>query len=471
MLNAEFLLDDFHKRGNDAMEFEELLTEIDNHTTYRQISLKNLTIYNLMDLKYQDQKGFCKAFIFEPANPWVTDEKSKPKALRFSLDYVLPHIRNTEMYDKKLYVEMMSDNSIMVATKEDGGSYLYHMSSHALATLAQRIGITSNAIADRSFAASMMIAQKLNQRKTAMMVVKSYRRIGKIYAFLGSKYARLPLREICAIYRDLFGENPKISKVTDASSISEDSENVICEDWEITHEKVTIRFALNGYAKDVSEAYKLGISLIPCLELTTSDIGESAFQASGYWKLGNGAKIYTDSFKREHRGGTLPASPVSKQKLLDSNEFSDAVKDGIKESIFDKYGDFPKRLKELMQIPITPENEALDKRGSVSRNRQAIMKACRYVEKQLQLLKVAGKGGIKALRDQLECTIEEEKYYTAYDLVMLLYNLLPSITEKMKSRGICDESIRKFVKAMGRAAYVDFASFSAKEKKAKAAMT
>lgn len=44
MLKADFLQDAFHMSGNNEEAFEELLQEIDAHTCYHPVAMKNLVV-------------------------------------------------------------------------------------------------------------------------------------------------------------------------------------------------------------------------------------------------------------------------------------------------------------------------------------------------------------------------------------------------------------------------------------------
>lgn len=105
-----------------------------------------------------------------------------------------------------------------------------------------------------------------------------------------------------------------------------------CDGWDVTHERVRINFAFHGYAEDINAMYNIKDKLIPCLELVTSDIGENAFEATGYWKTPNGAKIYGSSFKREHRGtATCKAATGAAKGKHDT--IRDIIRQGVEENI------------------------------------------------------------------------------------------------------------------------------------------
>lgn len=121
----------------------------------------------------------------------------------------------------------------------------------------------------------------------------------------------------------------------------------------------------HGYAEDINAMYNIKDKLIPCLELVTSDIGENAFEATGYWKTPNGAKIYGSSFKREHRG-TVTCKAATGAAKGKHDTIRDIIRQGVEENIFDKYTKLPERLLERFRstlhrrIWILPKHAAAD---------------------------------------------------------------------------------------------------------------
>ena len=52
MLKADFLQDAFHMSGNNEEAFEELLQEIDAHTCYHPVAMKNLVVFSRVEEAY-----------------------------------------------------------------------------------------------------------------------------------------------------------------------------------------------------------------------------------------------------------------------------------------------------------------------------------------------------------------------------------------------------------------------------------
>lgn len=456
MLKADFLLDNFHAKGENESEFSILTREIDSHTCYYPVEMKKLAVFSRAAEKYQrNAPDECTVYVFWPGNPWVKGAETKPQIASFETMKVLPNIASNKEYDAKLYAEMVSTNSMFLYVTMDKGGSICHVSSLAMSTLAQRLGVSATAIGDRSFAADCLIAEKLNQAKSVKLVIKSYRRIGKVFAAMSPKYAELPLHDLCTIYKDLFVENPDITKITDDSCIHLDQENVTCDGWDITHERARISFSFNGYAKDINETYQMKDELIPCLELVTSDIGENSFEATGYWKTPRGSKIYGTSFKREHRETTRRKNDVT------GDSFCDVVTKGVKENIFDQYTVLPERLLELLQIDITPSDADLTKARGRGRNAKAITAAFKHVFRELKLSAILSAKRTKRVFDEYldRGQIDDSMRYTAYDIAMKVFEL-DQLKPWLEHDGVCQETIRKFCEAIGKAAYVDFTQFT-----------
>lgn len=111
MLKADFLQDAFHMSGNNEEAFEELLQEIDAHTCYHPVAMKNLVVFSRVEEAYQkNAPDECTVYAFWPGNPWVKGPGSKAPVIRFETVKVLPNVTSNKEYDAKLYAEMISSN-------------------------------------------------------------------------------------------------------------------------------------------------------------------------------------------------------------------------------------------------------------------------------------------------------------------------------------------------------------------------
>ena len=120
MLKADFLQDAFHMSGNNEEAFEELLQEIDAHTCYHPVAMKNLVVFSRVEEAYQkNAPDECTVYAFWPGNPWVKGPGSKAPVIRFETVKVLPNVTSNKEYDAKLYAEMISSNSMMLSVEVD----------------------------------------------------------------------------------------------------------------------------------------------------------------------------------------------------------------------------------------------------------------------------------------------------------------------------------------------------------------
>lgn len=463
MLNKDFLLDDFHLTGKRTEDFKTAIEWIDEHSYNVLTNLKDLTVVSLLGNQYQDEGPQClKARILQEGNPWVRGMRDTVLPMqKFRVTGVLPdklpddpdNPENQEellkvLKGSKMLKELTYKNQTMLIRKTDVSQGFYHLSSMAIPTLAQRLGITSAAIERRCLASDMLIAELLHSPKTCTLIVKHFKGVGKIVAVMSDSYARIKLRELWIVANDL-SEGLKNENTT---GIEKKLGPMVCEGWDITHERCSISFSFPRYAREVTEMYHLPDTMIPCVELMTSDIGECAFTAKAYWKLENGSKIIGDIYRKEHR----------KQKAKRRNHGEEGidielVEQEIREKIFDKYTILPERLMELMALDISPANLDLTKTRSININRKHILSAFSSVFKQLRLVDVVTKKRLKHIEELIDYQVmDETMHYTAYDVVMDIFSLEEKLKDFFVQEGLCKETIRKFNEAISKAAYVDF---------------
>jgi len=426
MLNGSFLLDDFQLTGNDVEEFEALIKEIDAHTSHLKRSFKSFTVISIKEEEYQTDPKLMAGWYLKPEDPSNGGKKL--------LSCNVP--KNAELVDpqlKHLTEETISANPTMILDGE--GDSVYFLSNSALNTLAQRINTTVGTLREHSLERDLFIAKKMYIDAGTTLVVKHYRQIGKIFAMMGEDYKHVPLNEVCNVYKELVGEN-KLGKIQ-------------CKHWEVQHDFVRVRFAFPEYAEEVNTLYELSQPLTPCIEIVTSDTGESSFIVRGYWETENGGIIYDNMVKKEHKGN-IEAATITRM---------------VNESIFDKFNVLPERLVELMSIDITPTNIKLDSNRGGTKNRKAVFEAFKYVLKKLELVKLLSKKRVLSLECSIDFNlIEAEQYYTAYDVVMDVVSLASSLkTYLMCEEDISAETTRKVTEQLSKAPYVDFSKMTKKE--------
>lgn len=415
MLNEKFLLDDFEVSGSKVDDFEALIREIDQRTAHVQRCLRNFIIVSIKSSQGQNP-GEMSGWYLEPENP------SNNGHLKSCL---IP--KSTEVGNRMeaLMDETIRKNPIMLWDKQ--GNAMWFISTAATNTMAQRIGVTGKSIREHSLERDLFIAKKFNVDVNSTLIVKHYHQVGKVFSMMSEEYVHIPLYTLCIIYKDLAGES-KLGPME-------------CEGWNVTHERAKISFAFKEYAQEISALYNLKRQMIPCVEMATSDIGESSFIVRGYWKTPEGATVYDHTFSRQHRGKIDP----------------DVIGREVQKQIFDRYTELPERLLELAAIDITPPGLNLQGARDSGKNHKIICNAFRSVFKQLGIVSVIGKKKLMSLERCIDFSIVRgDMHYTAYDIVMDVFALSRTMQSYFETEGVSDEMIRKFREEISKAAYVDF---------------
>lgn len=261
---------------------------------------------------------------------------------------------------------------------------------------------------------------------------------------MSSSYRPIPLHEICVVYKDLMGHD--MESRPDGGIVYGGLGPMKCEGWSITHKRARISFSFEQYGEKLRGLYNLTRPMVPCVEIQTSDIGESSFVVRGYWKLKeNGAVVYDTAYVKEHRG----------KSLMDGN--LDKVEEEIRERVLGQYSRLPKRLVELKGIDITPFGLDLSKsHNGTIRNHKAVLAAYKQVFKQLGMVKVLSKKRMDSILRAIDWHhIDDHAHYTAYDLVMDIFSLSETLRPYMEKEGMNQETVRKFRECISGAAYVE----------------
>ena len=415
MLNEKFLLDSFEASGSKVDDFESLIREIDQRTAHVQRCLRNFIVVSLKKTQGPNP-GEMSGWYLDPADP------SNNGQLKSCL---IP--KNTSMDNRMeaLMDETIRSNPTMLWDKQ--GNAMWFVSAAATNTMAQRIGVTGKSIREHSLERDLFIAKKFNTDVTSTLIVKQFHQVGKVFSMMSEEYVHIPLYTICVIYKDLAGES-KLGPME-------------CEGWNVTHERAKISFAFKEYAQEISALYSLKRPMVPCVEMVTSDIGESSFIVRGCWKTPEGAIVYDHTFLRQHRGKIDP----------------DVIVKEVQKQIFDKYTELPERLLELATIDITPPSLNLQKTRDCGKNRTIVCNAFRSVFKQLGIVSVIGKKKLMSLERCIDFNlVRVDMHYTAYDIVMDVFALSQTMQSYFESEGVSAEMVRKFREEISKAAYVDF---------------
>lgn len=448
MKDARFLLDDYEISGEQEDDFEAAVKDIDTHTYYTKVCLRSLSLLSIMKEEKQDQEqfpGILRAWRLDPGNDWQDGKTAQIPGYSFPTQRLLPLQTGELPADSELMKETMEQNPTMVINRESAsGDAVYYVSSLAANTMAQRLGIASDIMREHSLARDIFMAQLLDREEEVTLVIKQYRQVGKIFAMMSSSYRPIPLHEICVVYKDLMGHD--MESRPDGGIVYGGLGPMRCEGWDITHKRARISFSFEEYGEKLQGLYGFTRPMVPCVEIQTSDIGESSFVVRGYWKLKeNSAVIYDTSYAKEHRG----------KSLMDGN--LDKVEEEIRQCVLGQYLRLPGRLMELKEIDITPTGLDLSKcHNGTIKNHKAVLAAYKQVFKQLGMVKVLSKKRMDSVLRAIDWHhIDDHAHYTAYDLVMDIFSLSETLRPYMEKEGMNQETVRKFRECISGAAYVE----------------
>lgn len=448
MKDARFLLDDYEISGEKEDAFEEAVKDIDTHTYYTKVCLRSLSLLSIMEKEKQDPEqfpGVLRAWRLDPGNHWRDGKTAQIPGYSFPTQKLLPLQAGEQPADSELMRETMEKNPTMVINRESAsGDAVYYVSSLAANTMAQRLGIASDTMREHSLARDIFVAHRLDREEEATLVIKQYRQIGKIFAMMSSSYRPIPLHELCVVYKDLMGHD--MESKPDGGIVYGGLGPMKCEGWSITHKRARISFSFEQYGDKLCSHYGLTRPMVPCVELQTSDIGESSFVVRGYWKLkDNGAVVYDASYAKEHRG----------KSLVDGN--LDKVEEEIRKNVLGQYPRLPERLVGLKEVNITPPGLNLSKcHNGTIRNHKAVLAAYKQAFKQLGMVKVLSKKRMDSILRAIDWHhIDDHAHYTAYDLVMDIFSLSETLRPYMEKEGMNQETVRKFRECISGAAYVE----------------
>lgn len=188
---------------------------------------------------------------------------------------------------------------------------------------------------------------------------------------------------------------------------------------------------------------------MPCLEFVTSDIGESSFHVRTYWRTEEGSIVPGREYSRRHRGDSLKALDQMEEEILTM--------------VQGEFTLFPKRLKELKLVRITPVDFEPGSKRLRQKNARCVSRTFWHILKSIGAAKAIGKKREMALKEYLDSgQIQDDKIYTAYDIVMEVFRLPEMLNAYLgRQEGsmvpMSTETIRKFRReSIAKAAYADF---------------
>ena len=404
-LPQNFLLDTFCLKVSGQEDFEALIRQIDRHTDQLEgVSLKKFSF------------------------PYPE-----------SMDEMRENIPGPEA----LLTETLAGNRLLLREKENGK--IWFVSDYALSTLAQRLDLTRSAVEEPSLIRNQFLDWKMERAGESTLVVRRWEENGecqnKVFAFLGGKYRGIRLFELCELYGELsadFSEMPDLGPVK-------------CLDWEVSHERASIRFSFPEYGLKLSKNYgwKAGEAPVPCLEFSTSDIGESSLHVQCFWLISGSTPVPGEKYSHKHRGDSHRSLDEMERKVLEM------VKRELKR--------FPDSLDRLSRIAVSPAGFAPDSKRWRRQNARAVKAAFQAALKSIGAGKIIGKKREIILREYLEYrVIRDERCYSAYDLVMEIFRLPETFNRYLEENGatagpMSEETVRKFRKeSIAKAAYIDF---------------
>ena len=266
------------------------------------------------------------------------------------------------------------------------------------------------------------------------MVYKTDGGIQKVFAFLGAEYKHVRMSTIEAMADTLKSD----------SGLGE----IVCLSWNVSHVKAQTTYAFPDYGKEICETYGVE-TMTPCVRLMTSDTGECSVRAIGVWRTEKGDELYIDEYARRH-SGVFSVSDIM---------------DGTRENVFDKYKEFPKRLKELSYVKITPEHFDLSTADGLDAHKKYLIKVYKTAIEELGLKAIIGQKRMLDLSAILEFIVDETEPYTAYAVakdILAIPGMLRSWMKKSELKGTGEE---KLTRALSKAPYLDYVKVAAKAAK------
>lgn len=465
-----FLSNNWAVSGSDKTGFFAGCDAVDRKTSYRTISMKELVLHHL----FRDEKGVLKSTKIDPALPL-------PEALMDDGDEITSFIE--ENFDSGLLEETLKDGLIFTLRDEKGERPIF-VAPQAYNTFGQRIDLPGAAMQHSSLGRECHIADHVAhhaERQTCTAVLKQHEGVDKAFALLSASYRPIALSILEEITKSL----EKTSGIGTSNGIR----------WTISHAMAEIVLEFPEYGDKIGKAYGLDDELMPCIKLMSSDTGECAVRAVGFWRTKSGDEIITDEYARKHKGVIAPGEIVQ----------------NIRKEVFDKYEVLPKTLQSLQFIPVTPkdldlslpkrppvkpahiDDPAFDEDETVQKAKVDYEAACiaykkdkkRYernlqyngdillkvhmaIIKDLKLPSILGQKNSKSMEEAISSMISSSQHYSAYAVaknIMCLPNYLRSWLVCENGKDLAQSVIDKLQKAVAKAAYEPYDMLTEKAKK------
>ena len=418
MINEKFLMNDWEQSGNTETELNKMLSSIDDATKQLKVNLTEFYVEHI----YEDSVGDVWAYVIDPDNVLPNGQLADDQVNVSLLDDVLPEFRHESLAE-----------GLVLRHKRTGERFI--VSSSAYPTLGQRISLPGTAMQYSSLARDCLIAEHIGKHgSNTTMVYKTDGGIQKVFAFLGAEYKHVRMSTIEAMADTLKSD----------SGLGE----IVCLSWNVSHVKAQTTYAFPDYGKEICETYGVE-TMTPCVRLMTSDTGECSVRAIGVWRTEKGDELYIDEYARRH-SGVFSVSDIM---------------DGTRENVFDKYREFPKRLKELSYVKITPEHFDLSTADGLDAHKKYLIKVYKTAIEELGLKAIIGQKRMLDLSAILEFIVDETEPYTAYAVakdILAIPGMLRSWMKKSELKGTGEE---KLTRALSKAPYLDYVKVAAKAAK------
>lgn len=419
---TNYLSNTWEKSGVDEREFFDLLNYIDLHTNQITMDLKECYLYSIRNVS-----DGVQAYSVNPTNVL-------PKgALENRLLYDLPEY---DLLPESIKEELGKDGLAMAKKSMFGNKLI--VSSMAFSTLGQRIGIIANVLDKPSLARDCLIAEYISRSKScqAQAVIKNdENRSKKVFAFLSSRYGHMPLATLETIINELKTKGG----LSDFEFVS----------YNANHRIVEAKYAFPEYGEELSKKYDLPDVMIPGIVVMSSDTGECSARIKAYWKTPTGSIVYGDEYSKMHKG------------LVEV----EAVLNGVRENVFDKYKEFPRRLQELSYIPVTPGDFDLKTPRGMDKNGQMICNVFTLAINELGVPRIIGQSRMNEMKSQLGFIVDRSQRYSAYAVAMDIMSLPDELACWLETSELGETGYKMLQKAVSKAPYLDYERIANKARK------
>ena len=391
MLNENFLLDTFEKRGSDLDELRTLINEVSEKTTFEPVSSSDLNVLSFRRSENNDRISFYRM---------------APSHMPTDTDGILGnHVVgvNTESISgrgnfENLIKEVTETSKFCLYNEKTNKAYF--ASASGIITSLERFGLNGVALTEPSIPRDLMIAEMFKKNLPCTAVIREFNGTKKIMALMSPKYGAIDQNIIFDIL-DRFPAEMGAPK---------------CKSWCFSHFRTSVYVEFPQKAEEICSMYKMPSEWVPGVIIATSDVGQNSLRVTGTWRHGNSVTAHK-SVARKHIGAIVPEKLI---KEVDSE-------------IFSEYNKLPERLLELLSITIGYND---------------ISKQIKRILKEIKITEVLGKKRSKSLREALIDEYSPMNEYSAYDVVTNIMSIPERIDIK---EGYVLERLRK---CCGMAPYV-----------------